>query len=79
MVIDMIADVAEDNEHEDCNFIHSACCNSHWECVLLKDGTGRLQCVECGMSLSPTLVRITHNIELEACNCDMCGAGKGGN
>ena len=39
---------AECGESGDKLFIHSACCNSHWELVLLKDQSYRLECGECG-------------------------------
>ena len=29
-------------------FFHTACCDGHWELVVLEDGSRRLYCCECG-------------------------------
>lgn len=56
--------------------VRSACCQANWVCVLLEDGTGDLQCVECGMSIGPG-IKVTHTMELicAECGCDVCREG----
>lgn len=61
-------------ESEDCNtkmFVHSPCCNAHWELVVnAETGELGLQCEECNKPLN---IRIADRLPPEKCNCGNCG------
>lgn len=56
-------------------YIHSKCCNSHWELVVRGDNFS-LQCENCGKDIGPS-VQVIGSIEKKECAC--CGSkGRGG-
>jgi hypothetical protein len=62
----------EDEKHEKVVFVHSACCNAHWEIVLIEDGTGAIQCEKCGKPVSQELITLHHSVKIDKCACDLC-------
>jgi hypothetical protein len=52
-------------------YIHSRCCNSHWELVV-SDGVYKLQCEKCGkdsgVGIIPPMVG--------PCECEICKKGE---
>jgi hypothetical protein len=45
-----------DEKHEKVIFVHSACCNAHWEIILIEGGTGVIQCEKCGTPVSENVI-----------------------
>ena len=60
------------SDHEKVLFVHSACCNAHWEIVLIEDGTGAIQCEKCGTPVGQNLIKLVHTIKIDKCCCDEC-------
>ena len=56
----------------DAMFIHSKCCNAHWELTIKKDGTAVLLCEHCG---KPAGKQVTVKVDINTKNmkCDCCG------
>lgn len=52
-------------------FVHSACCNAHWELVLNEDGSGDLVCEKCQKSISTDKIKIKHTLPMQ-CSCPDC-------
>ena len=52
-------------------FIHSKCCNAHWELVLIKNGNYELICEKCGTSAG-THIMVFINPDVVACGCFKC-------
>ena len=52
-------------------FVHSRCCNAHWELVILPDGSAGLLCENCGRDIGPDVMVIVHS-EPGECECEEC-------
>lgn len=51
-------------------FLHSRCCESHWELVTNENGEYDLECASCGESIGSNIHVI--GPELENCECEEC-------
>lgn len=60
----------EANETMEKLYIHSKCCNAHWELVIKEDGSCDLECEVCGKSIGR---RVDIDIPKERLKCDLCG------
>lgn len=78
-VINAIAGVAEKGKTEENKsepaFVHSKCCDAHWECVC-RDGIWGLECEKCGKPIGGGITIIGPNIS--GCECAECKKKLGG-